>query len=118
MLDANHDDKLTMADFEHIVARASPTNAQPLVAKSKALILFTKLREELDFNSDGVITPQEFVMGMVKLASKQPVGTCLRTCPSPADPIHYTIARLEVAANNAVKEHCKKLHHWMLAALA
>ncbi len=115
MMDANGDGKLEVSDFEHLVAR---TATEPTVAKSKALILFTKLRQELDFDSDGVITPTEFINGVVKLAIQQPVGHCLRTFPSPSDPISYTLARLEMAANNSVKEHCKSLYNWMSSQLA
>jgi len=116
LLDANRDGKLSIDDLEALVAQAQPAVAT--VAKNKALVLFTKLQEELDFDSDGVITPREFVLGMIKLAIKQPVSSMLRTVPSPTDSIAYTVKRLEIAANNAIKENCKRLATWMHACLA
>ena len=50
---------------------------------------------------------------MIKIAYQKPVDQMLRTPPAGTDPIDYAISRLEVAANNAVKELCKGLAAWM-----
>ena len=110
MMDANGDGFLKVDDFE-IIAHRSSTLAQ--AAKSKALMYFTKLQEELDFNSDGKIEPEEFIRGMIKIAFSKPVSSNLRTPPAGTDPIDYAISRLELAANNSVKELCKGLAAWM-----
>jgi Ca2+-binding EF-hand superfamily protein len=110
MMDANGDGFLRLDDFEIIASRSSTLSQ---AAKSKALMYFTKLQEELDFNSDGKIEPEEFIRGMIKIAYQKPVDQMLRTPPAGTDPIDYAISRLEVAANNAVKELCKGLAAWM-----
>jgi hypothetical protein len=110
MMDANGDGFLRLDDFEIIASRSSTLSQ---AAKSKALMYFTKLQEELDFNSDGKIEPDEFIRGIIKIAYQKPVGQMLRTPPAGTDPIDYAISRLEVAANNAVKELCKGLAAWM-----
>jgi hypothetical protein len=110
MMDANGDGFLRLDDFEIIASRSSTL---PQAAKSKALMYFTKLQEELDFNSDGKIEPEEFIRGMIKIAFSKPVSSALRTPPDGSHPIDYAISRLEVAANNAVKELCKGLAAWM-----
>jgi len=110
MMDANGDGFLRLDDFEIIASRSSTL---PQAAKHKALQYFTKLQEELDFNSDGKIEPDEFIRGMIKIAYQKPVDQMLRTPPAGTDSIDYAISRLEVAANNAVKELCKGLAAWM-----
>ena len=50
---------------------------------------------------------------MVKTALKAPLGTMLRTQPGPSDPILFHLSRIEQAANNSIKETCKRIYNWL-----
>jgi len=74
MLDVDGDGFLTLADFQHILTRAS---LSPSVAQSKAVVVFMTLQQELDFNRDDKITPHEFALGLVNVAVKVRGGPCI-----------------------------------------
>ena len=52
-------------------------------------------------------------IGMLKIAMKQPMGTTIGVMPSPSDSINGGMLHVETAANNSVKELCKRIHNWL-----
>ena len=108
MMDANGDGFLKVDDFE-IIAHRSSTLAQ--AAKSKALMYFTKLQEELDADNHGRITLDEFTRGIINLALKKPAGPMLHSIAGSSDLLAVKAAWTRMT-NFEVQELCKVLYNW------